>query len=75
MCQDVVNCVKTCKRCRKAKGPYNELDVKQWSLVANNPLDLLCLDFTTMDPSRDGKENVPIMMDVFNFTVEVAKPW
>ena len=37
MCQDVNNWVKSCKRCKKAKGPYNDPNVKQGSLIANCP--------------------------------------
>ena len=73
MCQDVNNWVKTCKRCKQAKGPYDDPNVKQGSLIANHPLEMLCLDFTMMDCSKDGKENVLVMMDVFpNFTVAVV---
>ena len=39
---------------------------KQGSLVANNPLDLLCINFMKVDPSRDGKENILVLTDVFN---------
>ena len=66
---------KTSKRCKQAKGPYNDPNVKQGSLIANHPLEILCLDFTTMDHSKDGKENVLVMTDVFsNFTVAVVTP-
>ena len=36
------------------------------SIIAKVPLDLLCVDFTTMDPSRDGKENVLVLTDAFS---------
>ena len=75
MCQDVNNWVRTCKRCKQAKGPYNDPNVKQGSLIANHPLKILCLDFTTMDCSKDGKENVLVTTDAFsNFTVAVIMP-
>ena len=49
--------------------------MKQGSLIASCPLEILCLDFTTMACRKDGKENVPVMMDVFsNFTVAVMTP-
>ena len=35
------------------------------SHVANNPLDLLCIDFLKIDPSKDGKENVLVLTDAF----------
>ena len=73
MCQDVTNWVKLCKRCKKAKGLYNDPNVKQGSLIANCQLDLFCLDFTKMDCSKDGRENILIMMDAFsNFTLAVV---
>ena len=62
MCQDVNNWVKTCKRCKQAKGPYNDPNVKQWSLIANHPLEMLCLDFMMMDHSKDGKENILVII-------------
>ena len=34
-------------------------------LVANNPLDLLCIDFLKVDPSRDSKENILVLTDAF----------
>ena len=68
--QDVTSWV---KRCKKAKGPYNDPNVKLGLLIANGPLDLLCLDFTKMDHIKDGKENVLAMMNPFsNFTVAVV---
>ena len=41
-----------------AKGPYVGPKKQPGSIVANGTLDLLFVDFTTMDPSIDGKENV-----------------
>ena len=29
-------------------------------------MDLLCIDFTKVDPSKDGKENVLVLTDVFS---------
>ena len=70
MCQDVNNWV---KRYKQAKGPYNDPSVKLGSLIANCPLEMLCLDFPTNDCSKDGKENVLVMTDAFsNFTVAVV---
>ena len=75
MCQDINDRVKTCKRCKQAKGLYNDPNVKQGSLIANCPLEMLYLDFAMMDHSKDGKENILVMMDGFsNFTVAVVTP-
>ena len=32
-------------------------------LVVNNPLDLLCIEFLKIDPSKDDKENVLVLTD------------
>ena len=64
--QDITNWVKNCKWCQTAKGPYVDPDPSQGSIVANNPMDLLCIDFMRVNPSKDGKENVLVKTDVFS---------
>ena len=49
-----------------AKGPYIGPKTQPVSIVTDGPLDLLCVDFTIMDPSRDGKENVLVLTDAFS---------
>ena len=34
-------------------------------IIANSPMDLLCLDFTKVDSSKDGKENILVLTDAF----------
>ena len=51
--------------CHVAKGHYTGPHTQQGSLVVNNPLDLLCIDFLKVDPSRDGKENILVLTDAF----------
>ena len=46
----VTNGVKNCKWCQTAKGPYVDPDQSQGSIIANNPIDLLCIDFMKVDP-------------------------
>ena len=41
--------VSQCERCLISKGDYNEPKTVQGSLVANQPLELLCIDFTKAD--------------------------
>ena len=38
---------------------------QQGSLVANNPLDLLCIDFLEVEPSKGSKENILVLTDAF----------
>ena len=66
MYRDVVQYVKDCLQCQVAKGPYIGSKTQPGSIIANGPWDLLCVDFTTMDPSRDGKENVLVLTDAFS---------
>ena len=73
--QDVTNCVKNCKWCQTAKGSHIDPDPSQGSVVANNLMDLLCIDFMKVDPSKDGKKNVLVMADAFSkFSVAVVRP-
>ena len=66
---------KNCKQCQIAKGPYVDPDPSQGSIIANNPMGLLCIDFMKVDLSKDGKENVLVMMDAFSkFSVTVVTP-
>ena len=65
MNHDATEYVTNCHWCHVAKGHYTGLHTQQGSLVANNPLDLLCIDFLKVDPSRDGKENILVLTDAF----------
>ena len=55
-----------CKQCLVAKVDYNEPKTLQGSLVANQPLELLCLDFTKADVAKGGKENILVLTDAFS---------
>ena len=58
-----------------AKGPYIDLNPSQVLIIANNPMDLLWLDFMKVDPTKDGKENVLVMTNAFSkFSVAVIMP-
>ena len=66
MYKDIAQYVKDCPQCQVAKGPFVGPKTQPGSIIVNGPLALLCVDFTTMDPSRDGKENVLALTDVFS---------
>ena len=67
MYRDIPQYVNDCPQCQVAKSPYVGPKKKQpGSIIANGLLDLLCVDFTTMDPLRDGKENVLVLTDAFS---------
>ena len=65
MNHDATEYVTNCHRCHVAKGHYTGHHTQQGLLVANNPLDLLCIDFLKVDPSRDSKENILVLTDTF----------
>ena len=65
MFQDVTNYVKTCPWCQTVKGDYTDPKIKPGKIIANNPMDLLCIDFTKVDPSKSGKENILVLTDAF----------
>ena len=47
------------------KVPMQVLKTQPVSIVANDPLDF-CVHLTTMDPSRDSKENALVLTDAFS---------
>ena len=65
MFQDVTNYVKTCPQCQTVKGDYTDPKTKPGTTIANNPMDLLCIDFTKVDPSKSSKENILVLTDAF----------
>ena len=75
MAHDAARWVSRCMCCQVAQGTYTDPKPKIGQLESNNPLDLLCLDFTKIDPSKTGKENVLVMTDAFSkFSVAVVTP-
>ena len=52
MSQDASDYVGNCEHCCVSKGDYTGPHTQQGSLVANNPMDLLCIDFTKVDPLK-----------------------
>ena len=65
MNHDVTEYVTNCHQCHVTKGHFTGPQTQQGLLDANNPLDLLCIDFMKVDPSRDGKENILVLTDAF----------
>ena len=65
MAKDAQNWVTNCRHCQIARGDYNQPKPTIGHLEAHNFLDLVCLDFTKIDPSKTGKENVLVITDAF----------
>ena len=75
MAKDAYNWVSNCRCCQIAQGNYAQPKLKISHLEAHNPLDLVCLDFMKVDPSKTGKENVLIIRDAFTkFSLAVCTP-
>ena len=55
MAKDAQSWVTNCRRYQITQGDYNLPKPKIGHLEAHNPLDLVCLDFTKIDPSKTGK--------------------
>ena len=71
MFQDVTNYVKTCPHCQTVKVDYMDPKTKLGTIIANNPMDLLCIDLTKVDPLKSGKENILVLTDAFTKFIQV----
>jgi hypothetical protein len=65
MVNDVKQWSKICERCLVAKNPFAKVCPSMDSLIACKPLDILAMDFTILEKSSDGRENVLVLTDVF----------
>ena len=73
--KDAQSWVTGCHHCQIARGDFTQPRTKIGHLEANNPLDLVCLDFTKIDPSETGKENILVITDAFTkFSLAVCTP-
>jgi len=55
--------VRKCERCTLSSRPRPNFPTGH--LLASRPLEVVAVDFTTLEPGSDGRENVLIMTDVF----------
>ncbi len=65
MYEDVEQWVKQCQRCVLAKMPQPKIKAPWASFLASRPLEVVAVDFTTLEPATDGRENVLVVTDVF----------
>ncbi len=64
--KDVEHYCKNCKRCMMAKEPTPKIKPKMYHLIANSPMDVIAIDFTVLEPSLSGVENVLVISDIFS---------
>jgi len=75
MYSEVQRWIQKCERCMIAKTPLPTVKPPIGNLIAYKPLEIVAIDFTLLEKSSDGKENVLIITDVFTkFTQAVATP-
>ena len=72
MHNDVLTWTQKCDRCALAKIQPHKLRTPLGRLMATQPLEVVAMDFTMLEPSSDGRENVLVITDVFSkFTIAV----
>lgn len=71
MNRDIEMYCKKCERCMLAKD-YVPMKAKMCHLLATRPLEIVAMDFTMLEKSTSGFENVLVMTDVFSkFTIAI----
>ena len=65
MYEDITTYCKQCKRCRLSKEKFPKLKTTMKHLVATKPNELVCIDFTLLEKSSDGVENILVITDAF----------
>lgn len=72
MFQDIEMYCRQCERCIVTKALVPKLVTEIGSLLARRPFEVIAMDFTILEPSSDGKENVLVFTNVFlKFVVAV----
>jgi transposase InsO family protein len=71
MRSDIAKWIDDCERCLKFKTPDNQR-ASMVSVTTSQPLELVCMDFLTLEPSKGGIQNVLVITDHFTkFAVAV----
>ena len=65
MFQDATKYVEDCPWCQIVKGDYPKPNTILDVIIAHNPMDLKCVDFTKVDPSKDSEENILVLTYTF----------
>ena len=70
--RDVREWVTTCMRCSQAKPPSRKIQTPMESIRASRPLQIVTTDYTLLEPSSNGMENVLVISDVFTKLVQAV---
>ena len=65
MYRDVKDHVQDCPRCIRRKHPVDQVATLQ-NVFTTHPMDLVCIDYLTLESSKGGFENILVVTD--NFT-------
>ncbi len=66
MSSEITRWCQHCERCQHAKGLPSAHSSFMGHLLASRPNEVLAIDFTVLEPSRSGIENIMVMTDVFS---------
>jgi transposase InsO family protein len=64
MAQDVDQYIKSCERCVKRKSPTN-VKPPLISIESSQPLELVCMDYLTLEMSKGGFQHILVITDHF----------
>ncbi len=65
MSKDIEDWCRKCERCVIAKGPSPSIEPPIGSFLASRPLDVLAIDYTMLEKSTRGDENVLVATDLY----------
>lgn len=65
MSSEVAGWCKECERCQSAKDAQPVASSFMGHLLASRPNEILAVDFTMLEPTSSGLENVLVITDVF----------
>ena len=73
MANDVMMYVKTCGRCVRRKGvPDSRVKAPLVNIQTTRPLELVCMDYLTLEESKGGYSNILVITDHFtHYTVAI----
>lgn len=66
MSSEVAQWCQACERCQAAKDNQPTAHSYLGHLLASQPNEILAMDYTVLEPTHNGLENVLIMTDVFS---------
>ncbi|XP_072290528.1 uncharacterized protein saxo4 [Eucyclogobius newberryi] len=66
MSREVAQCCQACERCQHAKDNQSVPHAFMGHLLASQPNEILAIDFTLLEQTSTGLENVLVMTDVFS---------